>query len=252
MRYGVFGAAAILCAAVFGRSLVAAPSLGRIEGTVKFPGETPRPFLIVNRDERQCPHGIAPNRLLVDQTTLGLQNAVVALDADELRRPMPLAAFVVTGCVFQPRVQAITAGTNVEFSNADATGHRLHIYRDGVSTFEIPLPQNGAAVRRPFVDKGLFQVNCDRHLWERGWIYVSDHPYIAVTGAHGEFAIEHIPPGRYGIRAWHEGWLSEKIDRQGRTEFQPMAQRQEITIHSGKTTHVTFDQMAPDRAPTHQ
>jgi hypothetical protein len=240
---------------------------GRIHGVVKFPGETPPPFLFTNRDDHDCPHGIAANHLIVKQTTLGLKNALVILEADEDKRTPPQSQLVESACVLKPRVQVITAGTSVQFKNGDAAQHQLHIYREDVSVYEVPLLTPGSAVRpdrsppaistgspytrrvsgrRPFVDKGLYKVNCDRHLWERAWIYVSDHPYATVTDANGEFLIENVPPGRYRLRAWHEGWREKKIDRSGRMEYVPMGQRKEIVVHGEKTTDVVFDQMSSD------
>jgi len=38
----------------------------------------------------------------------------------------------------------------------------------------------------------------------RGWLVVLDHPYAAVTGADGHFAIADVPPGDYTVAVWHE------------------------------------------------
>jgi hypothetical protein len=36
------------------------------------------------------------------------------------------------------------------------------------------------------------------------YIGVLDHPYFAVSGADGTFAIRNIPPGDYVLAAWHQ------------------------------------------------
>jgi hypothetical protein len=36
------------------------------------------------------------------------------------------------------------------------------------------------------------------------YIGVLDHPYFAVSGADGTFAIRNIPPGDYVLEAWHQ------------------------------------------------
>jgi hypothetical protein len=60
---------------------------------------------------------------------------------------------------------------------------------------------------------GLLKLACDTHAWMRGYIYVFDHPFFAVTDERGEFSIPDLPPGRYVVRAWHEeaGILTREI-----------------------------------------
>ena len=38
----------------------------------------------------------------------------------------------------------------------------------------------------------------------KAWIYVSKHPYAAVTQADGTYEIAGIPPGEYNALIWHE------------------------------------------------
>jgi len=45
---------------------------------------------------------------------------------------------------------------------------------------------------------------CDVHPWMAAFINVFDHPYFAVSGDDGSFAIDQLPPGDYVIEAWHE------------------------------------------------
>lgn len=33
---------------------------------------------------------------------------------------------------------------------------------------------------------------------------VTESPYFAVTGQHGRFVIEQLPPGEYEMETWHE------------------------------------------------
>jgi len=47
-------------------------------------------------------------------------------------------------------------------------------------------------------------VKCNIHSWMHAWIGVVDHPYFAVTGSDGAFALPNLPPGAYTIEAWQE------------------------------------------------
>jgi hypothetical protein len=44
------------------------------------------------------------------------------------------------------------------------------------------------------------------------WIGVLEHPFFAVTGPDGSFALEGLPGGRYVLEVWHEAF--ESIQRE--------------------------------------
>jgi hypothetical protein len=53
---------------------------------------------------------------------------------------------------------------------------------------------------------GIYALSCEAgHPWMSGWLVVAGHPYYAVTGADGSFAMDEVPPGKYTLRMWHEG-----------------------------------------------
>src|SRR5207247_5859701 len=60
------------------------------------------------------------------------------------------------------------------------------------------------AATLPASGEALVRVGCDVHPWMRGWLVVLDHPYAAVTGADGRFAIAAVPAGSYTLALWHE------------------------------------------------
>jgi hypothetical protein len=47
----------------------------------------------------------------------------------------------------------------------------------------------------------------------KAWLYVSKHPYAAVTRADGTYEITGVPPGEYDAMVWHEalGQVSVKV-----------------------------------------
>jgi hypothetical protein len=79
---------------------------------------------------------------------------------------------------------------------------------------------------------------------------VADSPYYAVTDAAGKFELDGVPPGKYEIVAWHEGWhvvgeqatfdvsTSRKVDRPIFSE--PKTWQKEVTVSPNGTTIVDF------------
>ena len=59
-------------------------------------------------------------------------------------------------------------------------------------------------VGRKLKKPGVVKVSCDAHLWMRSTLYVTSHPYTAITGAEGSFQIQGLPPGTHTLKVWHE------------------------------------------------
>jgi hypothetical protein len=57
--------------------------------------------------------------------------------------------------------------------------------------------------------------------------------------------MKNVPPGRYRIRAWHEGWIEKGKDRDGRLEFQPMQDIRDVTVEENQESQVLFDALTP-------
>ena len=59
----------------------------------------------------------------------------------------------------------------------------------------------------------MIEFNCDVHKWMRGYAIVHSNPYLAVSDAKGQIALEEIPPGEYPYVAWHEklGTVTQQI-----------------------------------------
>jgi hypothetical protein len=242
--WGIFIAALILSPRYLSAE---SSSLGTISGMVKFPGEAPPRNMFANASDPSCPPGIPQTHLLVKPYTLGLENAVIILERED-RRVMPTrlqAQLAMAGCQLLPRVQWLPLGTSLTLVNKDGAAHHLHAYQGKDTLFEVDLPPNASPVRRPLVVPGLYKINCDNHLWERAWIYVSPHDSVAVTNAEGQFTIKNVPVGRYQIRVWHEGWHDKGKDRDGRLEFQPMQEIEDIKVRENEESSIIFDNLSP-------
>ena len=218
-----------------------------VRGFVKFPGETPPRNMFANASDSDCPRGIAQNHLLVKQETRGLKNVLIILERAD-RRVMPTrlqAELSTVGCELLPRVQWLPLGTSLLLTNKDGARHHIHALQRGNTVFEADLSADSPPMRRPLIVPGLYKINCDRHLWERAWIYVSPHDSIAVTDAQGRFMIKNVSEGSYRIRAWHEGWQPNAGNRDGRLEFVPMQDIREIKVGENQNVEVIFDDLSP-------
>jgi hypothetical protein len=51
-------------------------------------------------------------------------------------------------------------------------------------------------------------LNCDFHKWMSGYIWVFEHPYVAVTGSDGRYEIPRVPAGaEVAVMVWHPAAL---------------------------------------------
>jgi hypothetical protein len=219
---------------------------GTIRGVVQFSGETPAKGMFGTQGDPQCPAGIPQEHLLVRQENRGLKNALVVLDIKE-GKPLVLAnvPLRLKGCRFSPRLIWVPKSAGVLLTNADPTGHAVRALRNGVTAFAIRLDRGTKPLRRPLVDKGLYKLNCDRHLWERGWVYVSEHPYVAITDDHGRFELNEVPPGKYTLRVWHEGWVEKGTESSGQLLFEPESEEIRVTVRRNAVTEAVFDALSP-------
>jgi uncharacterized membrane protein len=90
------------------------------------------------------------------------------------------------------------------------------IVRKGVgrTVYNLALPFKDQVIEKLNRVAGLIDVKCDAHPWMRAYIYSSRHPYVAITDASGNFEIKDIPPGKYKVRVWHEGFeeVSKEVE----------------------------------------
>ena len=185
---------------------------GMIEGVVSVEGEVPpRPIISTMEADPYCASqsrgGMRAEDIVVERGRLA--NALVYVESPALdgQRFEPRHWVPVLGqrrCRIVPHVLAMEAGQTLYVENGDRTPHNPAfqtkvnpLFNKGVmpgGTFEIPF-------RRP---EPPFPVRCNQHPWERGYVAVLPHPFFAVTGRSGTFAIEALPPGDYEVVVWHE------------------------------------------------
>ena len=81
--------------------------------------------------------------------------------------------------------------------------------------------QREAVVDEIFTKPGHFEaeeivlrLKCDVHRWMFTYVTVTDHPYAAVSGKDGTFAIKNVPPGKYTLVAMHRKAALAGVEQQ--------------------------------------
>lgn len=130
---------------------------------------------------------------------------VIAVPADGNVR---LPARARDGAIFQvdkefvPKVSIVVVGTAVAFPNNDTVRH--HVYSFSTSKrFELPLYAGVPAQPVVFDTPGVVVLGCNIHDWMVAYVYVSESPHAAKTGAEGKATLADLPPRSYVVRVWH-------------------------------------------------
>jgi plastocyanin len=193
------------------RSPAAAPSApsatGSIQGTVVFEGEPPERRPLVRDTDPYCDR-VAKLSEDVVVTQGKLKDVLVRIKNGTAGAHAPPAQPAVIDqqqCMYTPRVLGIVAGQRIVARNSDGTFHTVHGTRGGKLLWNLP---QAAGAPELSIDPGgragdVIDIVCDVHPWMHAYAVVHDHPYFAVTGADGTFAIRGVPPGTYTLEAWH-------------------------------------------------
>jgi hypothetical protein len=99
-------------------------------------------------------------------------------------------------------VKVIFVGSTVRFPNSDNIRHQVYSFSQS-KKFELPLYSGTDAPPIIFDKPGVVVLGCNIHDWMIGYIYVSETPFFAKTGALGTAVISDMPAGEYRVRIWH-------------------------------------------------
>jgi plastocyanin len=194
--------------AVAGCLLLALPvSAASIKGAVVNAGPAPEKKLIpINIDQYVCGKGREGEELIV-AANRGIRWAVVSLQSpppgtrsEPSSKPVQMDQ---QACAYVPRVVLVPVGGTVDFLNGDPLLHNLHSVSTENPTFNRTQPK-GRTIPVVFKKAEIVRVDCDLHTWMRAWVVVTEHPYYAVTGPNGEFALDNVPPGKYTLKVRQE------------------------------------------------
>ncbi|MCF6149728.1 MAG: hypothetical protein E3K37_13825 [Candidatus Kuenenia sp.] len=180
---------------------------GTIVGTVKFEGNVPKAKMLkIDKDEQTCGHGqMASEELVINPDNMGVKYAVVSLDDIAEGKAMDTAPVTLDqkGCMFEPHVVALCAGTEVNLLNSDNIMHNLHSWSIRNPAFNEGVSGNGSMVKK-FDIPEMVKITCDVHKWMSSYLVVKGNPYFAVTDADGKFKMDNVPAGKYAISVWQE------------------------------------------------
>jgi plastocyanin len=205
---------------------------GAIAGRVTFVGTPPAPEAIRMNADPACLQTSGTSR--TSDTVLvspdgSLQNVFVyvkdAFSEYTFETPATPVVLDQRGCRYAPHVFGVRVGQPVEFLNSDATLHNVHAMPMKNQEFNRGEAVQGMRIRQAFtVPEVMVPIKCNVHSWMNAFAGVMAHPFFAVTGADGAFALKGLPPGTYTVEAWHEkyGTQSQQVTV-GATETQTIA-----------------------------
>lgn len=103
---------------------------------------------------------------------------------------------------FLPAVLPVRIGTVVEFPNLDDSYHNVFSYSKP-KRFDLGRYRKDEKPAAVVFDKaGVVKLYCEIHPHMRATILVLDTPYFTKTDTNGNFRLEHLPAGKFTLKAW--------------------------------------------------
>ena len=224
--------------------VVPVPDGGSLTGSVRFAGAPPRlDPLPVRKNQDVCGQSVA-NEALVIGPNRGVKGSVILIEG-VARGKKAEGELVLDNarCLFVPHVAAVMAGAPARIRSSDPVLHNAHGILGGKTIFNSALSVKGRVVdiTSKLKQPGVVKVLCDAHTHMFAWIVVHDSPYFAVTDEEGGFRIDGIPPGKYTVTLWHEGFAPKGVDKDGRPVYEELRLQRGVTIPRGGSAAVDFE-----------
>jgi hypothetical protein len=242
---------------------------GLVTGHVRWTGRLPEvPPLVVRPNMFDPRFGLEksirpnPNAPAIDTATRGVKDAVIFLRGAEPRRARPWdhapVRVVQQGQQFHVRqgdgdaaVGFVRRGDAVEMVSADAVFHSLHA--DGAAYFTLAFADADQPRTRRLPNRGLVELTSGAgYFWMRGYLFVDEHPYYALTDAQGRFELKDVPPGRYDVVCWRPDWREDRHERDPESNLisrlffrPPLEMVRSVAVAPKGTSAVTFEVSAP-------
>jgi hypothetical protein len=225
---------------LFAGSTVAA-EWGAIKGRFVVEGTPPKPAPLVVTKDQFCVDKMPSNEAVVVGEEGALANVLVFVRVGRREKidVHPDYASLMSepvvldnqGCHFVPHVTLLRAGQQITLKNSDPVGHNTNV--GGI--FNQIIPAGGETQTKIARAAALpIAVTCNIHPFMKGYVFVQDHPYMAVSAADGNFEIKNVPAGKRALAFWHEGatFLKNLAVGDGKTDRRGGI---ELTIEVGKT-----------------
>lgn len=250
MKYRAGFLSIILLAALWTVSLGAAQGYEVVEvkngatlkGSVSFSGSLPpEEKNVITKDVEYCGKEQGAGKYIVYDSRV--KNAVVWLEGVAKGKVLPEKSVPITikNCITEPHVGIGFVGGAYRFKNEDEILHTIQLklglayqkrvserpVKDGATIYNLALPLKDAQIDKPIKnyhkyseETGFIRIRSNTHNSIRGYIFIFDHPYAAVTDGNGAFVMDNIPPGEYILKVWHEGFgIQEKKVKVSSGEF---------------------------------
>jgi len=134
-------------------------------------------------------------------------DAVIALRPHDASLSPPAAAPATKTIdqkneTFLPYVEVFRPGDSVVFRNSDQTRHHVYSFAPA-RQFEFVLTPGQSSAPLHLESTGAIAVGCNIHDHMITYLYVSDAPWTARSGADGHARVATLPPGDYDVSVWH-------------------------------------------------
>ena len=236
-----------------------------IKGVAKWKGDVPTlPPITVFKHMDKCGQEVFNPALVVNPANMGVKFTAVYLEKvaegkslrDKKARIKVNSPEVLHAgqdknqrpdsqlCNFEEHVFAFVNTRNVGLYNMEDLLHNPHAFGGNDATlFNTPLPDRNRMTKKKLKRvKGINRYQCDTHIHMNGWMLGLSHPYFDVSDKNGSFSIKDIPPGKYKLIAWHEGYNIKEFAEDKRPIYdEPHIIEKEIELTAGQVLDFTFE-----------
>lgn len=156
---------------------------------------------------------------VLDRDGKPLPEAVLVLESSVTGpRPLPPAELVIAQekMKFVPAVAVAHLSTTVRFTNLDRWDHHVRggvvgpggVYLDSSQGYAFRLAgrernKPPASSEQRYTQTGPQMLGCHLHGSMRGFLYVTDSPWAAVSDEQGRVKLSGVPAGGARLRVWH-------------------------------------------------